>query len=491
MIPLRERWLVRAWKRVSAEAGNKRCLSRIVWIAAITLACSMSFAIANDIGASKSEMIHRLLPTVVNISVRKEVTSPSQPATAAFSGGNGGGETKIFVGSGFVIDPSGLLVTNYHVVEDAFEITVTLSDGTVLPGKTLYASRIADLAVVQVKPDHPLTPVEWGDSNKVRVGDQVFAIGNPLGFGMSVSAGIVSGLNRNIGDSPYDAYMQTDAAINHGSSGGPLFDMEGHVIGVDTAMASPTEGSAGLGLARPSDSARFIVERLLKYGWVSPGWIGVKVQEVTPEMAAAMGAKQPEGSVVAWVLPGSPAMKAGIAVGDVVLKVGDDTPSDERALLRDIVRTPIGDTVQVVVLHDGVQRSLPVTVASWPRDAWDDRDAPMTPKRPKISMPPDLGLALSAVPTTDRGALGLEEGLDGVLVTGVTAGSDAEHRGMIGGDVILRVQDKPMAVPKDVWDAIHVAETEKRQFVMVLVLPKVRKVPGPKWVALRLPVSDG
>ena len=330
-----------------------------------------------------------------------------------------------------------------------------------------------------------------GHGSPVRVGDQVFAIGNPLGFGMSVSAGIISGLNRNIGDLPYDAYMQTDAAINHGSSGGPLFDMEGHVIGVDTAMASPTEGSAGLGLARPSDSARFIVERLLKYGWVSPGWIGVKVQEVTPEMAAAMGAKQPEGSVVAWVLPGSPAMKAGIAVGDVVLKFGDDTPGDERALLRDIVRTPIGETVQVVVLHDGVQHSLPVTVASWPRDAWDDRDAPMTPKRPKISMPPDLGLALSAVPTADRGALGLEEGLHGVLVTGVAAGSDAEHRGMVGGDVILRVQDKPMAVPRDVWDVIHAAEVEKRQFVMMLVLPKVRQVPGPKWVALRLPVSDG
>ena len=175
------------------------------------------------------------------------MTSPSQPATAAFSSGNGGGETKTFVGSGFVIDPSGLLVTNYHVVEDAFEITVTLSDGTVLPGKTLHASRIADLAVVQVKPDHPLTPVQWGDSNKVRVGDQVFAIGNPLGFGMSVSAGIISGLNRNIGDSPYDAYMQTDAAINHGSSGGPLFDMEGHVIGQCFPALPYSDAGAGPG----------------------------------------------------------------------------------------------------------------------------------------------------------------------------------------------------------------------------------------------------
>ena len=199
----------------------------------------------------------------------------------------------------------------------------------------MHASRIADLAVVQVQVDHHLTPVQWGDSTKVRVGDQVFAIGNPLGIGMSVSSGIVSGLNRDVQDSPYDDYIQTDAAINHGNSGGPLFDMEGRVIGMNTALVSPTDASAGLGLAIPSDSVQFVVDRLMKYGWVRPGWMGVKVQQITREMAEAMGTK-PEGSVVAWVMPDGPAHKAGIEIGDVILKYGDDAPGDERALLRDI-----------------------------------------------------------------------------------------------------------------------------------------------------------
>src|SRR5262249_28396665 len=161
-----------------------------------------------------------------------------------------------------------------------YEISVTFSDGSVLPGKVLHASRMADLAIVQVQTDHPLTPVEWGDSTKLQIGDQVFAIGNALDIGESVTAGIVSWLDRNVQDSPYDHYIQTDAAVNHGNSGGPLFDMHGHVVGVNTEILSPTESFSGISLAIPSDSARFVVDQLMKYGWVNPGWIGVKVQQV-------------------------------------------------------------------------------------------------------------------------------------------------------------------------------------------------------------------
>ena len=255
-------------------------------------------------------MIRSLLPTVVNIAVRKDVTTKVNTASASSAAG-GSGQVKSYVGSGFVIDPSGLIVTNYHVVENAFEITVTLSDGTLLPGKVLHASRIADLAVVQVQAGHPLTPVQWGESNKLRVGDQVFAIGNPLGLGTSVSGGIVSGLNRDAQESPYDDFIQTDAAINHGNSGGPLFDMEGKVVGVNSAMVSPTESFSGLGLAIPSDDARFVIDRLIKYGWIRPGWVGVKVQQVTRDIAEAMGQTQP-GLAGRLDLPDSPASKAGL-----------------------------------------------------------------------------------------------------------------------------------------------------------------------------------
>lgn len=464
----------------------------VLVVLAAGLACAAPRAVAEEVSAGRADLIRSLLPTVVNIAVHKEdVPTETQTANASASTGSATDITKTFVGSGFIIDPSGVVVTNEHVVDGAYEITVTLSDGTVLPGKLLHASRLADLAVVKVQAGHPLPTVQWGDSNKLKVGDQVFAIGNPLGIGTSVSGGIVSGLNRDVQDSPYDNYIQTDAAINHGNSGGPLFDMEGHVVGVDTAMVSPTTASAGLGLAIPSADVRFVVGRLIKYGWVAPGWIGVKVQQVTPEIAAAMGKQPPEGSVVSWIIPGGPASKAGIAVGDVIVRYGDDTPSDERALLRDIGETPVGDMVKVVVLRGDTQVTLPVTVDPWPRSQWDQRDAPMTPERPKLTIPPGLGLSLAVIQKGERAKLGLEDGLNGVLITGVLPGSDAARRGAVAGDVILRVQDTPVATPSDVQHALVAVHEEKRPFVMMLVLPKVRKVPGPRWVALRVAGSDG
>jgi serine protease Do len=466
-------------------------MHRILVATALVLAVSMPSVRAGDFGGNQSELIRSLLPTVVNITVRKEVADTAGSASAGASAGQDADNSRTFVGSGFVIDPSGVLVTNYHVVEGAFDIAVTLSDGSVLPGTMMYASRLADLAVLRVQPDHPLTPVQWGDSTRLHIGDPVFAIGNPLGIGTSVSAGIVSGLNRNVQDSPYDDYIQTDAAINHGNSGGPLFDMQGRVVGVDTALVSPTDASIGLGLAIPADTVQFVIERLRTYGWVRPGWIGVKVQQVTPAMADALGMRQPEGSVVSWVLPEGPARKAGIEIGDVILRYGDATPHDERALLRGIVRTPVGDTVPITLLRDGVQRTVAVTVAPWPRQRWETLDAPLPTERPTATIRPDLGLSLVIIAAGDRAKYGLEDGLSGVLVSGVVPGSDAARRGMAEGDVILRVQDKPIAVPADVRASIDAEREAKHRFVMLLVLQKARKVPGPSWIALRLPGSSG
>ncbi len=458
--------------------------------AALALVIFLPSARAGDFGGNQSELIRSLLPTVVNITVRKEVTDTGSSVNAGATTRQSD-DSKTFVGSGFVIDPAGSIVTNYHVLENAFEISVTLYDGSVLPGTMLYASRLADLAVLHVQPPYPLTPVQWGDSTKLQIGEPVFAIGNPLGIGTSVSAGIISGLNRNVQDSPYDDYIQTDAAINHGNSGGPLFNMKGHVIGVDTALVSPTEASAGLGLAIPSDTAQFVVGQLKAYGWVRPGWIGVKVQQVTAAMADAMGMRQPAGSVVSWVLPDGPARRAGIQIGDVILRFGDKAPNDERALLRDIVRTPVGDTIQVTLERDGAQLTLPVTVAAWPRKKWETRDAPLPTERPNTGVRPDLGLSLAAIAAGDRAKYGLEDDIGGVLVSGVVPGSDAARRGMTEGDVILRVQGKPVAAAADVQSSIAAEREAKHRYIMMLVLQKGRAMPGPSWVALQLPEAAG
>ncbi len=463
---------------------------------AITLAAALTASLqarAADFGANKSELVRGLLPTVVNISVRKAqwqdtataMVGAEVPATGA------GPTVKTFVGSGFIIDATGVIVTNYHVIEDAFEITVTLSDGTRLAGKRLSASRTVDLALVKVETEHPLAVAHWDDSDSVQVGDQVFAVGNPFGLGLSLSSGIVSGLNRDIQDSPLDDFIQTDAPINHGNSGGPLFDMQGGVVGVNSTIISPSAGSVGLGFAIPSNVARFVVEQLRTYGWVHPGWIGVKVQQVTPEAAIALGMARAEGSIVSWVLPNGPAKRAGLAIGDVILRYAGSAPTDERALLRDIAHTPGGETISLIVRRGGEELSVPITVETWPRSQWEALDAPRTAQRPAVIIPPDLGLSLAALDAERRATSGLQPGTSGVLVTNVMAGSDSAQRGMASGDVILRVQDLPVATPEDVQSGIDAARAGKRDFLLMLVVPKVHKVAGPKWLALQIAASGG
>jgi serine protease Do len=443
----------------------------------------------------RSNLLTRVLPTVVNITVRKPQEQEPSPDGTEVSAPNPDPNIpptiKSYVGSGFVIDASGLIVTNYHVVENAYEIVVGFSDGSTLVGKTLHASRLADLALVKVEPRHPLKVAHWGDSTKLQIGDQVFAAGNPFGIGLSVSSGIVSGLNRDIQNSPYDDLIQTDATINHGNSGGPLFDMQGNVVGVDSAIISPTSGSVGLGFAVPASTAQFVFDRLQKYGWIRPAWIGIKLQQVTPELAFAMGMDRPEGSIVAWVLPGGPSQKAGIKIGDVILRYNDQRPTDDRALLRDIAHTSVGNTVDLTIRRDGTERKVPVTVAEWPRDQWDRRDAPVAQQPRKIDVPPNLGVSVEPIPSEKKIALGLEPNLNCVLVTNIVPNSDPARRGLVAGDVILRVRDKSVATAADVQAGIDAARAENRRFVMVLVLPKTRQLPGPKWVALELPSGQG
>jgi serine protease Do len=448
---------------------------------------------AEDVGTNRVELIQSVLPAVVNVTVKKNEVTPPVTSEANASAPQAGGVASVkgYVGSGFVVDPSGVIVTNYHVVENAFEIIITFTDGRRLPGKVTAASRLADLALLKVEAGHPLLSTHWGDSDKVQVGDQVFAAGNPFGLGLSLSTGIVSALNRDIQNSPYDDLIQTDAPINHGNSGGPLFDMQGNVIGVNSAIISPTTGSVGLGFAEPSASARFVIDRLQQYGWVRPAWIGVKVQQVTPDIAQALGMAQPEGSIIAWVLPGGPAQKAGLAIGDVVLRLNGHAQTDERALLRYIARSQVGATITMQVRHEGTEHEISLATMEWPRNQWDVLDAPVAAQRPKIVIPPDLGLTLSPLADDQKTALKLPDDQGAVLVTNVAAGSDPATRGMVNGDVILRVQGKPVSKPEDVQAEIDAVRADKHDFVLMLVLPKTQTVPGPKWMPLLVRDANG
>jgi serine protease Do len=436
----------------------------------------------SDMPGSASEPLRKLLPSVVSISIHRTVTQDG----SAMNASGGTPHSERFYGSGFIIDPSGVIATNYHVVRDAEDIEVTFHDGARVPARLLKATQLIDVALIKVDVDHKLPAVSWGDSDKLQVGDPVFAVGNALSVGISVSGGLVSGLNRNIMDSPYDDYIQTDAAINHGNSGGPLVDANGKVVGIDTAIISPTQASAGVGFAIPSHNARDVITRLMQYGWLRPGWIGVKIQQLTPDMALALGLSDPQGSIVANVAPEAPAAAAGLQVGDVIVRFGSEAPRDERALLRAIATAPIGRDIVLGVLRNGKPLSLRVAVKEWPRSSWDRFDAPVSALAPHHNVPPDLGITLASLDAANRAQYGITLTQPGIVVTGVAADTDAAQRGLARGAVILEINTKKVFGPEDVQAALDQARAQKRAFVVALIQPKVSKLPGPQWLALRV-----
>ncbi len=449
-------------------------------------------AMAQDMAFSQAQLVRSLLPEVVNITARAEISEPPSAVMASSSGNPAPAANamiRVNAGSGFIIDPSGEIVTNWHVVVDAFEIFVTFSDGTRAPAELVNASPLVDLAVIKVHTTHKLVPAHWADSSKVQVGDPVLAIGNPLGVGQSVSGGLVSALNRNIMDTPYDDFIQTDAAINHGNSGGPLFDLKGQVIGVNSALISPTSGNAGLGFAMPANDARFIIERLTHQAWARPGYIGVKLQPVTAEMAQALGMAEPQGSIVAGLAEGGPAAQAGLRTGDVLLRIGATTPSDERALLRDIARTPPGSSVPFGVRRAGAEVTVAVKVDEWPVMWWEHRSAANGP--PHWSVPADLGIGVAPLSEEMRMHYEVRPESRGVVVTGVLPGTDAAQRGLSAGDVIEQVGDAAVGSAAELQQAVDQARAEKRGYLLVLVMRKNQPVtaaqlPGTKWLALRV-----
>jgi serine protease Do len=355
-------------------------------------------------------------------------------------------------GSGFIVDADGTVVTNNHVVKDATSVSVTLDDGTELPAKIVGRDTRSDLAVLKVDAGKPLPHIQLGDSGSVKVGEWVLAMGNPFGLGGTVTAGIVSALGRDIGSGPYDSFLQVDAPINRGNSGGPLFTQDGRVVGVNTAILSPTGGSIGIGFAIPSSTVKQVVAELQASGHVTRGYLGVAAQAVTPAMAAALRLPKEKvaeaGALVAEVTPDSPAAKAGLKPGDVITAVGGKIVGTPRDLAVDVASVKPGDEAKIDLWRDGTTQTVTAVVVSLPTEATVDTGAPGDGAG-------HVGLALAPLTPDVRGQLDLPTQTKGVLVAQVESGSPAESAGLQEGDVIVGVGTHSVGSPREAMRAIH------------------------------------
>ena len=431
------------------------------------------------------DLVETLLPAVVNITILKQQPPPNGRVP------QGGEDLSLPVqeiGSGFIIDPDGYIVTNRHVVAEAYKVTVRLHDGTPYPATVLATNERPDLALLKIKADHPLPTVPLGNSEALRIGQTVIAIGNPFGLSSSISVGVVSALNRNVEQTQIDDFVQTDAAINHGNSGGPLFNLQGEVVGVNWALVEWEKGagSIGLGLAIPSNDVAFVVDHMRRYGRLRAGFVGVRLQEITPELAGALGLSGTTGGIVASVWPTGPAAKAGLREGDVVLQFGARRTTDVRALLRAMGTNLPGTTAPLTFWRDGQVSTVPVNVAEWPKEVemYDPAGAPVMPNRGRRMTSPDLGLHMAAITDALRQEHGLAPTQAGVLVLGVAANSIAADIGMAPGDVIVRVQENKVATPGEVLQNLDALRQQGRRAAVLLVQSPSR----PHWVPA--PLSD-
>ncbi len=393
------------------------------------------------------------------------------------------------LGSGFIIDPKGVIITNNHVIEGAEEIIVNLPDGTRLKATLRGRDPKTDLAVLVVKPDRPLPYVVFGNSDHIEVGDWVLAIGNPFGLGGTVTLGIVSARNRDINAGPYDDFIQTDAAINKGNSGGPLFNMKGEVVGVNSAILSPSGGSVGIGFSIPSNLVRKVVDQLIKYGETRRGWLGVRIQTITEDLAEGLGLKKPRGALVAEVTKGGPAEAGGIRPRDVIIEFNGTKVERMRDLPRIVAETPVGTQVIVRVLRDGKPVELKVTLGRLEKaDALLKKQQEQKKKKEKPAPRETqlLGMRLAPLDEALRKSHGIPDSVKkGVLVLAVKDGSDAARKGISAGDVIQEAGNVAVDSPAAVKAQIEAFRKKGRKAMPFLVL---RKAAGydPRFVALWL-----
>ncbi|MBV6632079.1 MAG: Do family serine endopeptidase [Alphaproteobacteria bacterium] len=449
---------------------------------------------------SFADLAERLLPSVVNISTTQSVGGgdgpsmpdiPNLPPGTPFEEffrdfferqqGNRGNRNRqaTSLGSGFVIDAkNGYVVTNNHVIADAEEISVIFADDTRLEAELVGRDPKTDLAVLRVDPDeHELVEVPFGDSDVMRVGDWVLAIGNPFGLGGTVTAGIISARARDINAGPYDDFLQTDASINRGNSGGPMFNIDGGVIGINTAIFSPSGGSVGIGFAIPANLARPVIDQLIEFGRTKRGWLGVRIQQVTDDIAESLGLDEARGALVAQVTPDGPAEDAKIEQGDIILTFDGKEVEDMRRLPRIVAETRIGETVPVVVWRNGERQRLNVELgeleAAEEAGLLDVSTGDAGNGDPAVPDDADalegLGLSLSAISPRLRDRFELSEELDGVVITAIDDNGPAAEKDLQTGDVIVEVNQQSVSTPEDVADMVREARNKGRGKVLMLV----------------------
>ena len=373
---------------------------------------------------------------------------------------------RIALGSGFIIDPAGFVVTNDHLVAGAQKITVVLQDGRRYTAKLVGHDAMTDLALLKIAAPEPLPFVTWGDSDLAEVGDWVLAVGNPFGLGGTVSFGIVSARGRDIRSGPYDDFLQIDASLNRGNSGGPTFNLDGEVIGINTAIYTPSGGSVGVGFATPSNRAKPIIEQLKERGRVERGWIGVQIQEVTPELAAGLGVPRTAGALVAEVTAGGPAAKAGMKQGDVILSFDGRAINETRKLPFIVAQTAPGRRVVVELWHGHKTVEVGLTVAPMPEEAKGERRQ-VRPSRSE----PVRALGLRLLPLTDqlRAHLDLPKSSKGVVVAEVAEGSPFAELDILPGDVIQSIDEHPVTTPQQVTTMLQAARSGAAKSVLLLI----------------------
>jgi serine protease Do len=368
-------------------------------------------------------------------------------------------------GSGFIVDPAGYIVTNHHVVEGAKEITVSLADGSKHKAQVKGSDEKTDVAVLKIDAGKRLPYVEFGNSDDTRIGDWVLAVGNPFGLGGTVTAGIVSARGRDIQSGPYDDYLQIDAPINRGNSGGPLFDTSGKVVGINTAIFSPSGGNVGIGFAIPASVAASVVDQLRSDGRIERGWLGVLLQPVSTEVAEGLGLAGEGGSLVANVEPDSPAAKAGLKAGDVVLAVNGKPIENVKALARAVADTRPGSTLTLQVNREQKTRDLKVVIGTPPGAG----QVASTGEPAEAGTTPRLGLALTPLTPETRAHYGIDKGREGVVVARVERDSPAAKAGIRPGSLISMVGQQSVSAPEDVVKAVADAAASKRPTVLLLV----------------------
>src|SRR4051794_27126650 len=447
-----------------------------------------------------ADVAERVIDAVVNISTSQNVASRNQ-------GGGGGGATptlpndpqldELFrdffnrrgqqgennqnrggntprrvnsLGSGFIIDAAGIVVTNNHVIADADEITVILNDGSRIKAELIGKDQKTDLALLRIKTDKPLKSVKFGNSDGLRLGEWVIAIGNPFSLGGTVTAGIVSARNRDINSGPYDNYIQTDAAINRGNSGGPLFNLEGEVIGVNTAIISPSGGSIGIGFAVPSKTALAVIDQLKNFGETRRGWLGVRIQQVTDEIAESLGIKPARRALVAGVDEKGPAKPAGIEPGDVIVKFDGQDIKEMRDLPRVVADTPVGKEVPVLVIRKGKEETRNVTLG---RLEDGEKQAALTtpPNAPEVKpvIKKTLGLELSNMSDDLRKKYKIKDTVKGIVILGIDAGSPAADKRLNAGDTIVEIAQESVASADDFQAKIDKLKKDGRRSALLLV----------------------